>query len=113
MGVIAGDDAAVLEPPFARGADRAVDPARARRMRRDDAGPARIERVGNLYQERDVLLAAAVVGVSDVLASGDLAFGRGHVAVYVDIGAVQRPVSAGRGDVEHGAIVGIDRAAAQ
>src|SRR5215813_11057287 len=82
-------------------------------MRRDDARIARIETVRNLDQERDVLLAASVVGISDVLASRDLALGRGHVAVRVDIGTIQRSVSAGGADVEHGPIIGPDRAAAQ
>ncbi|GAA0807917.1 hypothetical protein GCM10009078_48510 [Cupriavidus gilardii] len=107
-----GHRAAALQPPFA-GRDAAVDAARAGRRGGDQARPRGIEAGRDLHHHRDVLPAAAVVGVGQILDAGDLALAAGDIALRIDIGSVQRAVAARRADIDQRLVVAPDRIAAQ
>ena len=104
--------AAALQGPFA-GGNAGVDAARTRGRGRDDARVLCIEAGGHLHHERDISLAGAVVGIGDVFGAWHLAFAGGDVAGRVHVRAVQGAKAARGGHVEHGAVVGVDRGAAQ
>jgi hypothetical protein len=108
-----GDGAAVLQPPFAGGGDRAVDPARARGGRGHDAGVQGIEVVRHLDHAGDAL--APVLGplVGDVFKTCDLALVVRDGPVRLDVRPVERAVAAARRRVDQGAVVVVDREPAQ
>ncbi|ABA47591.1 hypothetical protein BURPS1710b_3199 [Burkholderia pseudomallei 1710b] len=111
--VVVRDRAAALEPPLARRGDRAVHAARARRRRRHDARIRRIEARRHLHEQRDVLAAAAVVGIREIFGAGDLALAEGVVAREVDVRPPEAPVAAVRRDVDERPVVRVDREAPQ
>ncbi len=107
-----GHRAAALQAPFA-GRDTAVDAARAGRRGGDQARPRGIEAGRDLHHHRNVLPAAAVVGIGQILDAGDLALAAGDVALRVDVGPVQRAVAARGADIDQRLVVAPDRVAAQ
>ena len=107
------DGAALFQAPFAGTADGAVDSARAARRARDDAGAVRVEAGRHLHHQGDVLLARAIVRIGDVFAARHQALPRADIAGCIHVGAVQGAIAAVGGDVEHGAVIGVDGVAAQ
>ncbi|MNT17096.1 hypothetical protein D3C72_1522310 [compost metagenome] len=105
--------AAFFQAPFTGAADGAVDAARAARRAGDDAGMVGIEAGRHLHHQGDVLLARAIVGIGDVFAARDQALARAHVPGRIHVRSVQGAVAAVGGNVEHGAVIGVDGIAAQ
>ena len=105
--------AALLQAPLAGAADGAIDAARAARRARDDAGTVRVEAGRHLHHQGDILLARAIIGIGDVFAARHQALARAHVSGRIHVRSVQGAIAAVGGNVEHGAVVGVDRIAAQ
>ena len=105
--------AALLQAPFAGTADGAVDAARAAGRARDDAGMLGVEAGRHLHHQGDILLARAIIGIGDVFAARHQALARAHVSGRIHVRSVQGAIAAVGGNVEHGAVVGVDRIAAQ
>ena len=104
---------ALLQPPVAGGADRAIDTARAGRGCRHDAGIVFVEAGRNLDHQRDIAVIASFVREGDVLVARDLAVAQRCNAIVVDVRPEQRAVTAVGRDIDQRTVVRMDRVAAQ
>src|SRR5262249_49178974 len=102
-----GNGAPVLEPPLARGSDRAILSAGAGRGGSDDTTVIRVEAVGHLNHHGYASLPAAFV--SDVFVARNQSLARGYRSVRLDVGSIKRAVAATRRRIDEGAIIVVDR----